>query len=137
MAQQGRGEKSVKISKGEGAIILLTVAFLAFTAGWFLRAANLAQPLRVETQRELETAPIALPAPTETPERGKVDLNTAGLEELRALPGIGEKRAADIIAEREANGPFRYPEDLTRVSGIGEGTVEALLDYVTVGGETS
>ena len=48
------------------------------------------------------------------------------------LPGIGEKRAADIIADREANGPFRMPEDLTRVSGIGEGILEGLLEYVTV-----
>ena len=51
---------------------------------------------------------------------------------METLPGIGEKRAADIIADREANGPFRLPEDLTRVSGIGEGILEGLIDYITV-----
>ena len=82
-------------------------------------------------------------APTDTPaapsaasaNTGKVDLNTATAEELMTLPGIGEKRAADIIAYREANGPFRIPEDLTRVSGIGEGILAGLIDQVTVSQE--
>ena len=45
---------------------------------------------------------------------------------------MGPQRAADIIADREANGPFRIPEDLTRVPGIGEGILEGLIDYITV-----
>ena len=40
--------------------------------------------------------------------------------------------AADIIADREANGPFTYPEEITRVPGIGEGTLEGIIDYITV-----
>lgn len=51
------------------------------------------------------------------------------------LPGIGEKRAEDIIAYRQANGPFRIPEELTEVPGIGEGILEGLIDYVTTGEE--
>ena len=62
----------------------------------------------------------------------RVDLNTAGVDELMTLPGIGEKRAADIVADREANGPFRIAEDITRVKGIGEGTLAGLIDYITV-----
>ena len=53
-------------------------------------------------------------------------------EELETLPGIGEVRARAIVADREANGPFRIVEDLTRVKGIGEGTLAGLMDYVTV-----
>ena len=49
--------------------------------------------------------------------------------------GIGEKRAEDIIAYRQANGPFRIPEELTEVPGIGEGILEGLIDYVTTGEE--
>ena len=52
------------------------------------------------------------------------------------LPGIGEQRAADIIAYRQANGPFRFPEELTDVPGIGEGILEGLIDYVTTEEET-
>ena len=43
--------------------------------------------------------------------------------------------AEDIIAYRRANGPFRIPEELTEVPGIGEGILEGLIDYVTTGEE--
>lgn len=49
-----------------------------------------------------------------------VNLNTAGVEELDELPGVGEATARAIIEDREENGPFTSPEDLMRVSGIGE-----------------
>ena len=124
----------LKLSKAEGAIILLAVAFLAFVAGWTLRGTGQSGPLLVETQRSLGNVTLTLAAPTPTPEQKRVDINAAGVEELMTLPGIGEKRAQDIIAEREANGPYRFPEDLTRVSGIGEATVAGLLDYITVEG---
>lgn len=64
----------------------------------------------------------------------QVDINTAGMEELMTLPGIGEVRAQAILDYRAEHGPFRYPEDLIRVDGIGEKTVYGLLDYVTTGG---
>ena len=65
----------------------------------------------------------------------RVNVNTAGLEELMTLSGIGEVRARAIIDDREANGPFVYPEDLTRVTGIGEGILAGLLDQITTGGQ--
>lgn len=61
-----------------------------------------------------------------------VDINTATAEELEALPGIGETRAAAIVEYREANGPFRRIEDLTQVAGIGEGILEQIGDEITV-----
>ncbi len=125
----------MKISKAEGAILLTASLFVAFTAGWFLRGAGSAQPIRVETQRTLAATVTALPAPAPTPETAPIDLNTATAEELQTLPGIGEKRAADIIADREKNGAYRFPEEITRVKGIGEDTVAELLGYVTVGGD--
>lgn len=123
----------MKISKVEGLILLLAVGFTAFTLGWFLRGTMEAKPLLVETERTLTDTVISLPAPTPSMAVEVVNINTAGVEELMELPDIGEKRAADIIAEREANGPFRFPEDLTRVNGIGEETVAALEGYITVG----
>ncbi len=125
----------MKISKGEGAILAIASLFVAFTAGWFLRGAGSAQPIRVETQRTLAATVTVLPAPAPTPEVAPIDLNTATAEELQTLPGIGEKRAADIIADREKNGAYRFPEEITRVKGIGEDTVAELLGYVTAGGD--
>ena len=63
---------------------------------------------------------------------GKVHLNRATETELQTVSGIGQKRAQDIIAYREANGPFRSVDDLKNVSGIGEKTLEKLRDAFTV-----
>ena len=84
------------------------------------------------------TVPDSLPwepPAAEQPAEERVNINTAGLEELMTLPGIGEIRAQAIIDDRELNGPFRYPEDLTRVKGIGEGILAGLLDQITTGGQ--
>lgn len=130
-----RGKKT-KLSGAERAVVLLTAVFLAFTAGWFLRGEQAAEPLRVETQRRLEATVTALPAPTVTAGNDLVNINTADAETLQKLPSIGEKRAADIVADREANGLYRYPEDITRVSGIGEETLAGLIDQITTGEES-
>lgn len=61
-----------------------------------------------------------------------VNINTADSQDLQSLSGIGEKRAADIISYREANGPFQSVEDLTKVSGFGPKTLEKLRDHITV-----
>ena len=63
---------------------------------------------------------------------GKVNLNTASSTELESLPGIGPSTAAKIIADRTANGSFASPEELMRVSGIGEKKYAALADLVCV-----
>lgn len=63
---------------------------------------------------------------------GPVNLNTATAEELDELPGIGEATAQAILEDREANGPFASPEDLMRVSGIGEKKFERLEGLVCV-----
>ncbi|UQT50464.1 ComEA family DNA-binding protein [Flavonifractor plautii] len=135
----------MKISRLEFVALLLAAVFAAFAAGWFFGAGR--APARAGGDRAYPDpgdAPgaaraYALPL---RPEQGgypaygaKINLNTAGVDELMTLPGIGEKRAEDIIAYRQANGPFRIPEELTEVPGIGEGILEGLIDYVTTGEE--
>ncbi|MBY5025386.1 helix-hairpin-helix domain-containing protein [Streptococcus suis] len=61
-----------------------------------------------------------------------VNLNTATEADLQTISGIGAKRAADIIAYREANGGFKSVDDLNNVSGIGDKTMESIRPYVTV-----
>ena len=70
--------------------------------------------------------------PPEQVELTLVDINTAGVEELSTLPGIGEGLAGRIVHYREANGAFESVEALTEVSGIGEKKLEELRDYITV-----
>ena len=128
----------IKISTLEKTLLAVTAAFLLLALGYFLGARSGTEPYRVEAQpAAAETAALPQPSETAAPETAeaipdKVNINTASAEELDALPGIGAQRAADIIADREANGPFRIPEDLTRVPGIGEGILEGLIDYITV-----
>lgn len=62
---------------------------------------------------------------------GPVNVNTASLEELRALPGVDEKIAAEIIKERQ-EGPFETVEDIKKVKGIGDKKLEKLRPLITV-----
>ena len=62
-----------------------------------------------------------------------VDLNRAGVRELDALPGIGPVLAARIVAHRERHGPFRRPEELLAVRGIGPRLYARLAGSVRVG----
>ena len=61
-----------------------------------------------------------------------VNLNTATLEELTSLPGIGESTAQKIIDYRKQNGKFKAIEDLKNVSGIGESKFDNIKDKITV-----
>lgn len=78
--------------------------------------------------------PAAKPATTVTTakESGKVNLNTASINELTALKGIGEKKAQAIVDFREKQGKFTTVEQLADVSGIGPATLEANRDMIIV-----
>lgn len=65
-------------------------------------------------------------------ENGLVNINTADATLLCTLPGIGESRAADIIAYREENGFFQSCEDIMSVPGIKTGLYEKICDKITV-----
>jgi len=62
----------------------------------------------------------------------RINLNTAGVDELTSLPGIGPSYAKRIVDFREKNGPFKKVEDLLNVQGIGEKTLERIRERVTV-----
>ncbi|WP_227368045.1 ComEA family DNA-binding protein [Halomonas sp. M20] len=64
-------------------------------------------------------------------EAQNININSADAEVLVQLPGIGKAKAQAIIEDREASGPFTSAEDLSRVNGIGDATVESLRDQVT------
>ncbi|MFW2109582.1 helix-hairpin-helix domain-containing protein [Bacillus spizizenii] len=61
-----------------------------------------------------------------------VNINTATLEELQGISGVGPSTAEAIIAYREENGRFQTTEDITKVSGIGEKSFEKIKSSITV-----
>ena len=63
---------------------------------------------------------------------GLVDINTADATELQRLPGVGEATATAIVEDRTRNGPFASPEDIMRVSGIGEKKFERMRAMIRV-----
>ncbi len=64
--------------------------------------------------------------------RGKISINTATIEELLNINGIGESKAKSIIEYRQANGPFSTIEDIKNVSGIGDALFEKIKDSITI-----
>jgi comEA protein len=65
--------------------------------------------------------------------KAKVNINSAGLNELQALPRIGPKIAQRILDFRKEHGPFKRVEELMKVKGIGEKMFGSLKDLITVG----
>jgi competence protein ComEA len=128
---------------------LAILLFLLGTIGTLVRTAEKHSP---EVERWLheqtsparaDTASVADPEPTADPdslpvevvaETGSgppasgsgIDPSTASLAALRTLPGVGPVLAARIIEDRVRNGPYRTPDDLRRVKGIGEATLERI-----------
>ena len=78
-------------------------------------------------QKPTATPTLAPPSPAHP-----LNINTATLDELQTLPGIGAVRAQQIIDYRQANGLFMTPEDLMKIPGIGAGTFAKLKDLITV-----
>lgn len=97
---------------------------------------NLAQ--RVEDQmvivvpkvgEEAEEIPAGATSKEEAKE-GKVNINTATVEELKTLKGVGEKKAEAIIEYRKKNGSFQTKEDLMKVRGIGKKLFESFQERI-------
>jgi len=65
-------------------------------------------------------------------ENGKVNINTATVQELVQLKGVGTQYAQRIVEFREANGPFQKPEDIMKVQGVGQKTWEMNKELIVL-----
>jgi competence protein ComEA len=75
---------------------------------------------------------MCLVGPAWSQDAPKININTASVEELAKLKRVGPKYAARIVEYRTQNGPFRHPEDLTLVPGIGPKTYEANKNNIRI-----
>ena len=79
-----------------------------------------------------EAAAVAAAVNNSSSSGGKININTATQAQLETLPGIGPSKAASIIKYREENGHFYSIDDLLNISGIGNKTLAAMSDLITV-----
>jgi competence ComEA-like helix-hairpin-helix protein len=94
-----------------------------------IRSTSLALPEAIDITGVRVLVPTFL-APDEVDER--INLNTASVEELIELPGIGEVLAGRIVSYREVHGPFLSLSELKEINGIGDVLVERIRDLVTL-----
>lgn len=138
-----KGEWTMKgSSRFATAVLALFAAFVLVCGTWYLARTSSPEPYRVSTTRYPTGEDASSAQEAEAGQDGRpdsllpdevIDVNAAGAYDLQRLPGIGEKRALDIIAWREEHGPFQNVDELTNVPGIGPGILEGLREYVTVG----
>jgi competence protein ComEA len=80
-------------------------------------------------------APNDAKASAAAPAASPINVNTATIDELTALPGIGEKRAQAILEARKQKGGFKSVDELTEVKGIGPANLEKLRPYLRAGAQ--
>lgn len=66
---------------------------------------------------------------------GAIDINSATIDELTKIPGIGKSTAQKIIDYRETNGGFITKSEIMNVSGIGQKKYDSMKDYIFVNGD--
>lgn len=110
---------------------------------WFAAAGISAIATAADKAMEEKKAPAATKDSAETksaaaPKTGglMVNINTASKDELKALKGIGDTKAQDIIDHRKKNGDFKSVDDLEKVKGIGPGAMKQIRSNITVTGNT-
>lgn len=91
------------------------------------------EQIRVPTVEEAQNQGAGVAGEvTEGTENNKININTAGKEELMMLTGIGEAKAESIMDYREKNGSFTSIEELMQIEGIKEGVFNKIKDDITI-----
>lgn len=110
-------------------LIAVTGAFLCLLLGVFLGRNSNKTYIQIQDIDSVQTQPSTSRSPESL---GKININTATLEQLQLLPGIGESLALRILDYRAEHGDFKSTEELMHVSGIGEKKFDSIKNYVVI-----
>ena len=113
--------KRIKLTKTDVFLLGLTVLFvLAMALTWLLTPRTARGDYEIEAEQPAEDAA----------QLRRVNINTAGVDELDSLPGIGPVLAQRIVDWRTENGPFTDAAQLLEVDGIGQTVLESIQDFI-------
>ncbi|MCF7832962.1 MAG: helix-hairpin-helix domain-containing protein [Candidatus Marinimicrobia bacterium] len=120
--------------KEKNIIIVVAIILLLGVVGYIIRVV-------IKKQRVLRSTEVRMKNTFQREDENReesalpnkpVNINTAGLMEIEALPFLGMERSKDIIQYRDKNGPFKSLDELTNISGIGAKTLEKLKPLITL-----
>lgn len=133
----------MKLSKNKGFLLIvlivcvlgiLTARFIQVNRDYRIREGDISTDWKTKIEQAENSQETEATSETESGENStvKINLNTASKERLMDIPGVGEKRAEEIINYRESVGKFTKIEELKNIKGLGGKTFEKLKDYVEV-----
>lgn len=125
-------EPGLYVLGGDARVVDAIAAAGGFAEGADEDAVNLARPVGDGEQVVVPVIGAAAVEAATPPGDGRVDLNTASIDELDTLPRIGPAMAERIVRWRDENGRFTSVEDLLAVPGIGDKMLDALRDLVRI-----
>lgn len=106
------------------------IAWVLAALALILIAHHVRLPNAAPTYRLTEAQTRGNARMAQTEPAGDINVNTASADVLETLPHVGPAIAQRIVEEREQNGPFHYSQDLLSVRGIGEKTLQKLLEWI-------
>lgn len=109
----------------------IAVIIIAFCIGMFITKYEEKYGVLTVANRNILENEEKVP-PTFEKEEGKININNATADELKRLPGIGEKLSARVIEYRQNNGNFEVPQDIMKVGGIGESLYSDISEFICV-----
>ena len=123
------------MKKANYAVLATFLVFICLLIGFFFGRVSTRDQVTAQSLHQREESEIVDQFHAEQiATNGKIDINSASVNQLQMLPNIGEVLAERIVEYRKQSGPFNTIDDLLCVNGIGEKTLDDLRQYITIGG---
>jgi competence ComEA-like helix-hairpin-helix protein len=134
--EQSRKRITVQVGTGVETFEARRISRAIYATGWdgsvVLEADTAGRWNQVDPASLPASSPLAMES-LAAEDTNLVNINTASVEQLAALPRMGPERANAIVSHRASNGPFKSTEELEQVKGLGPATAVTLRSFVTVG----